>query len=294
MSEQDGAISIEEPFPGDPAAPEPVEDVDDDAEPEGAVEVAPGRRMVDVSVVAAERKRARELAAKEIREKELEPLKAKAAEADTLRQTIESFRPIVEAARAQLQQQQQPPEPTYEESVTHDEAEAEARDLELFDPTTGKPDIARATRIIAKRRQEAAYVGQQAAQQAMAPIARQTAEQAQRTLFAQMAQELGADDILSPSELAQQFVELGPELTQHPQVARVALERAIGRAYLAKRAQTGRAPSRAPVVSESPGGQRPTGPVFTDHAKRLGLSEADVKSAAKTFNPGGVSQIGEW
>jgi hypothetical protein len=294
MPDDSQAISIESPFPEDTPA-EPVAQVAaveaDDAEPEGAVEVAPGRRMVDVSVVAAERKRAREATEKKIRD-EMAPLQEKAAKADALQQALDSVAPMLQRLKEQGQPQERA-QPSPESQVSDADAEQEARDLQLYDKDS-KLDVVTARKIIARRRSETSAAARQAAQEAVTPYAQQTAQQAMQQQFAAMASKLGADDILTPKELAQQFVELGPELSQHPEVAQVALERAIGRAYLQKRGKQAQAPTREPVLSEAPGGRITHDYTPSATAQKMGLSAQDLKESAKTYNPGNVSPIGSW
>lgn len=290
------AISIEEPFPGDePTAPELEAAVDDDAEPEGAIEVQPGRRMVDVSVVSAERKRAREATEKRVRDAEVAPLNEKLKELDALKQAVNELRPYADFIKQNphvLQQQQ--PKQAETDDIPDEQAATYARRYELFDPTSGQPDIKRAKAIMADNRREQAAIAQQAAQEAVGPLRQQTAVSAQRENFIQAIKRVEGDEIVTPEIIAQQFAELGPEMTQHPEVAQVALERAIGRAYLQRRGSGKPAAPRAPVISEQAGGRASTPVSLTESGKKLGLSESDLKSANKTYTPGGVSEIGSW
>jgi len=291
MTDENQLLSIEDPFPGESPAPEPepVTSLDvDEPEPEGIVEVSPGRRMVDVSVVAAERKKARENAEKGVRERELAPLKAKA---DALEQALETVKPHLARLHEMSQPKPQPQDPVSQ--VTDAEAEQEARDLQLYTKDSTL-DIATAKKIIARRRMETDRAASSAAQQAIAPYVQDNAQQRMGQQFAMMVNELGADDILTKEELAQQFVELGPDLAQHPQVARVALERAVGQKYLQRKGRATQAPQREPVLSEAPGGRIAQDFTITERAGKMGLTKDDLKTSAKTFTPGGVSPIGSW
>lgn len=285
-------ISIEDPYPGDPPAEKAQED---EAEPEGVVEVAPGRRMVDVSVVAAERKRARELAEKTIREKELAPLQEKASRAEALQQALDTVKPHIEQLRQQIAQQQprQPQEP----QVSDAEAEQEARDLQLYDKDS-KLDVATARKIITRRRTEAEAAARAAAHEAVTPFAKNTAEHASRQNFAEMAHMKGPDGLplVDPEILAKEWVSLDPELTARREVAEVVLERAIGKSLrlgkarpVVKQAESGR-----PLLSEAPGGDSQQEVRLTDSARKMGLTQQDLKASQKTYNPGGVSEIGSW
>lgn len=283
------ALSLETPL--EPETPT-VEAPDDDAEPEGTVEVTPGRRMVDVSVVAAERKRARELAAKEIREKELTPLQEKAKQVDALQEALNAARPYVDLVK-QHPELLKKPEPTpIEASISDDEAAQEARDLQLYDKDS-QLDIKTAKKIIARRRSEVDSAASKAAHAAVAPIQAATAEDRSRSNFAQMVAQKDADGrpLVDPKILAEEWVALDPSLTAEWKVAEVVMDRAIGRMWRqGKRSAT---PPREPVFSESPGG-RAAGPVvLTELDRKLGLTEKDLKATAKNFVPGGISVIGD-
>jgi hypothetical protein len=53
--------------------------------------------------------------------------------------------------------------------------------------------------------------------------------------------------------------------------------------------------ARGPVLSESAGGGSGAAATkLTDLARRVGLSESDLKTSGKTFNPGGISAVGDW
>lgn len=293
MTDDNQLISIEEPFPEEQPPAEPVQQAaaheDDEAIPDGTP-IVNGQPVISPSTLAAERRRVREKA-KEDAEKELAPLREKAAKAEALQEALDTVKPYL----AQLRQQ--PPQPAPhtapEDSVTDAEAETYARRHQLYD-ANAKLDLKSAKSIIAEHRQEIEQAATTAAQKAVTPFAKQTAEQAQRQQFALMVNELGADDILTKEQLAQQFVELGPELSQHPEVARVALERAVGRAYLERRGKAARAPQREPLLSEAPGGRSAADVTLTDTGRKMGLTKDDIKDAAKNFTPGGMSPIGSW
>ena len=270
----------------DPAAP------DDDAEPEGAVEVSPGRRMVDVSVVAAERKRAREAATRTVREQELAPLQERANRADALQEALNAARPYVDLVK-QHPELLKPAAPLpMEQQISDDEAAQEARDLQLYNAQS-QLDIPTAKKIIARRRTETQQAATQAAQQAMGPMQQSHAEQASRQNFAYMAslKDSNGQPLVDPKVLAEEWVQLPADLTQHSQVGEVVLERAIGKMHRQGKRIT--PAHREPVFSESPGG-RTAGPVvLTDLDRKLGLTEKDLKGSAAKFVPGGISVIGD-
>lgn len=293
------AASIESP-PIQPDEPEQTAAADtDDSEPEGAVDVQ-GRRMVDVSVLAAERKRIREATEKAVREslaREHEPIKQKADEAERLRQALSEAQPYVEHLRRHPELLQAPKPTPLEEQISDEEAIAEARDLELYNQQTGQPDVARAKRIIARRRQDAQAAAQQAAQAALGPITSQTAQQASRQNFVSMATRRDADNqpLVDAKTLAEFWAQLPPELTQHQEVGELILDAAIGKAYRTKgRVQ---APQRAPVVSEPAGGR--SGPQYEmdrmakNLAQHAGISNKTFSDSAKKYVPGEVNILGD-
>ena len=290
------AVSLEDAtIDGPPISQTPAEP-DDAAEPEGVVEHA-GKRMVDVSVLAAERRRVREATERTFREKELGPLQAKAAEADQLRAALNELRPIVEQVRRNPDLLKPPKPTTAEEQVTDDEAAAEARDLELYNAQTGQPDIGRAKRIIARRRQEAQSAAQQAAQAAIGPITSQGAQSASRQNFVSMATRRDAHDqpLVDPKALAEIWASLPAELTQHAEVGELLLDAAIGKTVRGG-ARVPRA-DRAPIVSEPAGGRNGPSYQMDRMAKQIanhaGMSEKAFTDAAKTFRPDTVNIIGD-
>ena len=285
------AVSLEsapEELPSTPAAEAP----DEDAEPEGAVEVSPGRRMVDVSVVAAERKRAREAATRAVREQELAPLQERANRADALQEALNAARPYVDLVK-QHPELLKPAAPLpIEQQISDDEAAQEARDLQLYNAQS-QLDIPTAKKIIARRRTETQQAATQAAQQAMGPMQQSHAEQASRQNFAYMAslKDSNGAPLVDPKVLAEEWVQLPADLTQHSQVGEVVLERAIGKMHRQGKRIT--PAHREPVFSESPGG-RTAGPVvLTELDRKLGLTEKDLKGSAAKFVPGGISVIGD-
>jgi len=271
------------------STPEAIPEPTPEPEPDGVVDV-PGRgRMVDVSVVAGERKR--------VREREVAPLR------EQLRQHQEQLTTLqqhLQAAQPYLQLVQQHPEllrteqPTTEEQqIPEEEAERYARRFDLYDPQTSTPDVKRARAIIADHRRETRQIAQEAAREAVTPLQHMSAEHASRANFVHMAQLRDADGrpLVDPRILATEWAALGPELTQYPQVAEVVLNAAIGKMHRTG----GRVPpsDREPLLTEAPGGRAAMPLKLSTLDQKLGLTDKDLKAAASRFVPGGVSLIGE-
>lgn len=290
------ALSLEEPVIESPPIQQAHEPEPEDHEPEGVVEHQ-GRRMVDVSVLAAERRRVRDVTERAIREKELAPLQRKADEADQMRQALAEAQPYLNHLR-QHPELLQPPKPTsLEEQVGDDEAAAEARDLELYDARTGQPDLGRAKRIIARRRQETQSAAQQAAQAAVGPITSATAQDRSKQNFVQLALERDGNDqpVVDPKVLAELWAQLPADLTQHPEVGRLVRDAALG-----KSVRTGGRVSsapREPLISEPAGGR--VGQSYTmDHmakqiARHAGISDKQFADAGKGYQPGVTNVLGD-
>lgn len=274
--------------------PRPVIE-DDDAEPEGAVEVQ-GRRMVDVSVVAAERKRARELAEKHVRENELAPLQEKANKADALQQALNAAQPYVDLMKQHPELLQTRPPTPPEQQIPDDEAAQYARDFQLY-TADSKLDVPTAKKIMARHRTEMHHVAREAAREAMEPVAELTAKDRSARNFQTYAQSLVGEDgqlMADPQVVVDLWKTLPAELTQHEQVAEIAMDAALGRSIRQKHKGRVPAPAREPVFSETSGGRAGGGAVLTENAKKLGLTDADMKAADKKFVQGGASSIGEW
>lgn len=280
----EGAMSLED----ETSPPEPAKEPDDNAEPEGAVDVQ-GRRMVDVSVVAAERKKARENTEKSLREKELAPLQEKVKEVDALKAALNELRPYADLARQHPELWKQP-EPTPDaEKVSDEEAATHARRYQLY-LADGQPDLKTAKTILADHRNEIRTVAAQAARDAVGPIQAATAEERSRNNFAAMLHLKNSDGqpLVDPETLAKEWVQLPPDLTQHPQVAETVLNAALGKMYRSgKRVST---PAREPLLSEAPSGRSATGTVTLSKLdKRLGLTDKDIAG----FRPDSILTIGE-
>src|SRR3990167_7797310 len=111
-----------------------------DEEPiEAPIVETQGRKLVDVSVVASERKRAREKGERAVREKEVAPLQAKAQRADQLEAALAAAKPYIDLVR-QHPEWLKPAEPSGPESaVPEAEAAQETRECESPRPQPPPP-----------------------------------------------------------------------------------------------------------------------------------------------------------
>ena len=282
-------VTIETPPVGEP--PEAAV-VADDAVPEG-VEVKDGR--VDASVLAQVRRETREKAERRVREQEVEPLKRQSEDiAELKRQNQELY----DYLRAQQAGPAPAPQPM-DARISDEEALAEARDLELFDPQTQQPDIARAKRIIARRRLESEQTAAAVAQRFLAPVTQESLKQAAVQQFVITASLRDPDNkpLVDPEELAKVWAGVPAEVTAHPAGARTVLENVVGRAALARLQGRVASPEREPAFSE-PAGGRPTAPFAMGEqekkmARAAGLTDKQYMDGAKGFNPTGPNVIGE-
>ena len=269
-------------------APSPVPE----PEPEGVIDVQ-GKKMVPVDALIAERERATKKGEEKARA-ELEPLKAKAAQADQLAADLQALQPHIAYLQKHPEVMQRPFEPDTP-TVSDEEAEKEARDLELYTPTG--LDLARAKRIIAKRRAEVSQVATQAAKEAVEPYAQSSFTAAARQNFVWAASQKAPDGapLVETAALAKLWQSFPPELAANPEVAQVILNAAIGETV-----RTGKRPQRPehePVFSEVPGGRHPSeyrmSPLEKSVAKVAGLSEEQFAKHAKEYQPNAVNVLGD-
>ena len=260
-------------------------------EPEGVVDVQ-GRKMVPVDALIAERERATKKGEEKARA-ELEPLKAKAAQADQLASDLQALQPHIQYLQQHPEVMQRPAEPDTP-TVSDEEAEKEARDLELYTPTG--LDIPRAKRIIAKRRAEVSAVAKQAAQEAVQPYAQSgfTATATQNFVWAASQKSPDGTPFVNTDELASVWRSLPAELAANPDVAQLILDSVIGRSV--RRRHPSR-PDRDPLFSEVPGGRAPDeykmSALEKSVAKVAGLSEQEFTKRAKEYQPDAVNVLGD-
>ena len=283
-----------------PVTPDPVVD-DDNAEPEGVVEVN-GQRMVPASAISAIRKTAKDRAVKAYERDKLTPLQQqlqqREAELQQLTGALNESRPYIERLR-QRPELMKDPDPTPEESkVTDTEAEAYARNYELYKAGTGELDTTRAKRMISDHRKETTAIAQQAAQAAVQPLQKMTAEQRSQYNFASLASqrdEHGRPRV-DPHILARRWNEFPQEITADPRAAQVIMDAAIGEMVRTGK-YTSAPPEREPIVSEASGGRGGPGfqmnDVFKKFANVTGMSEKDFKAGAAKYQPGAANVIGE-
>ena len=295
LEEAPGGTGLESPPTTQPQAePEPPAD---DTEPEGVVEHQ-GKRLVDVSIVAAERRRVREATAA-AKEKEFAPVREEAQRVKQLEAALAEVRPIIEQVRQYGLPKAPPPEPA-EAAIPDERAERYARRFELYD-RGGQPDIARAKAILAEQHEEVATAARAAVESAVGPIKSYTAEEASRRNLERVAsaRDNAGQPVLhraaDPRILAQLWAQLPPELTAHEEVGDLVLNAAIG-ATMRQRGMANR-PEREPLISEPSGGRSggtwQMDAVAKSIAAAAGMSEKAFTEQAKDFKPGAVNVIGD-
>lgn len=291
------AHTIETPPIVQPSAEPDAQAVPDDAEPEGVVEHQ-GKRLVDVSVLAAERRRMREVTAA-AKEKEFAPVREEAQRAKQLEAALAEVRPIIEHVRQHGLPKAPAPTPV-EEQISEEDAAQEARDLELY-RADGQPDVVRAKRIIARRRTETSAAAKAAAEAAVGPMRSDSAEEASRRNLERLAlqRDSAGTPVLQrsvdPKILAQLWAQLPAELTAHPEVADLVMNAAIG-ATIRRRGSVAR-PERDPTLSEpSGGGSGPRWQMDTltkGVAQAAGMSEKKFAESAAAYKPGQTNVLGD-
>lgn len=269
-----------------------------EAEPEAElaeVEVKPGEKQkVNVGpILAAERTRIRTAEA-EKHAKELEPLRAAAAERDALRADLAAVQPHIEHLKRhpELMKADEPPAI---QQISDEEAEAKAREYELY--TAKGLDLDRAKRIIAKENARMKDVATKAAAEAVRPVAERSALDQSRANFIAAVQQRSANGqpLVDPQILAQQWALVPAELSAQRDVAELILDRAIGAMHRQGK-QPPVAPSHEPIFSETPGGPSPAyriSEIEKAVSRSAGINDKDWQSSAKKFVPGAINVIGE-
>jgi hypothetical protein len=261
-------------------------------EPEGVVEVQ-GQKMVPVTALTAERERARTKTEEKIRA-EYEPIKQKAAERDQLAADLAALQPHIDYLNKHPEFLKAAPKDDVPD-VSDDDAERYARQYELYTPNG--LDTPRAKRIIADNRAEMSKVARQAAHEAVQPYAQMSSKEAAKSNYLWAAQQQTPDGqpLVDPQELARMWAEFPPELAANPDVARVILEAAVGRAV-----RSGKRVSRSesePLFTEAPGGQRAGDYRITDMERKMarttGMDEKKWTETAKTYKPDAINILGD-
>lgn len=235
---------------------------------------------------------------------ELEQAKTSAARATELEQQIAALnakvgelQPYVAAYQQMTQAAQQVAEPSEADA----EAEAYAKDLDLF-TQDGKPDVVRAKRILATVERLAI----KRVEAAVGPLHQQTAAERSGANLARAAATTIGNIKADPAVLRAVWARLDPAVTATPEGAQHALIQAIG-FTVAQQAAMGQAGSTpAPQAPRTPGGQFAKAdvpaPMFTEKAggkdspasdsplspqeqsyiKSMGISEKDYRESARS------------
>jgi hypothetical protein len=284
-----------------PPTVQPQVEDDDNAEPEGVVEIN-GQRMVPASAISAIRKTAKERAANAVRKNELsavqQQLQQREAELQQLTGALNESRPYIERLRARPELMRDPDPTPEEQKVSDGEAETFARRYELYKAGTGEFDTSRAKGMIADQRREMVKYAQEAAAAAVQPLAKMTAEQRSQHNFVQMANERDEHGrpLIDAQELAKKWNEFPREITADPNAAQVIRDAVLGQMVRTGKRVTSAPPEREPVFSEASGGRGGPGfqmnDVFKKFAHASGMSEKEFKAGATKYQPGTANVIG--
>lgn len=275
-----------------------VTDPTPDPEPEGVIEIdkpaGTKEKVVPLAALTAERQRIRKQA-DEQHAKELEPLRAAAAERDRLAADLQALEPQLRHLQKhpELLQRDQPPEV---QAVSDEDAEAYAREMELY--TGSGLNTQKAKQIIAKNRAEMKRVASEAASAAVRPIAETTHLQNSRNNFLWAAQQRqpNGQAMVDPQILANEWAKVPAELSAQPEVAQLILDRSIGAMYRAGK-QPPAAVEREPVYSEASGGRIGSGYQISDMersmARTTNTDEKEWTKNAQKYRPGQTNVLGE-
>lgn len=282
MNLEDDAQPVPVPVAAVPAVetvPEPV--VPEDPDESSAVEVQ-GGKYVPLGALKAVRA-------------ENQEWKTKAAEAETLRNTVAQLQGSL-ATFQHLQQQglqARPPE-VVQPTTADPELIDIARQLDFYTPT-GEPDVVRASKHAATIESRAMKI----AQQMVAPL-QQTAHAQQSAANYQTALRTTAPNGLKPSAetLTWMWRNLPAEYTADPRVAQVLPALALGLDTL-KGGQLPPPPAPPvgpPIVTEAAGGLTPTRrAVMTDMERAVaatrGMDEEKYRKLTQDYRPGRTSTL---
>lgn len=266
---------------------------DPDPEPEGIVtDPQSGQKMVPLGAVAGERDKRKALETRlkdmEAQLQAIEPIRQRASQVDQLTGELRSV-------KEQLQQFQ--PKPQIPQ-VSDEEAETYARDFELYDATTGKLDLPRAKRMIAREEQKAVRMAEKIVEQKLGPVQEQGAAASSRQNFGIYAMQPFPDGTEPTREfqtlLARKWTEMGPMATQSAEICQVVRDAALGE-YLRTKGKGVPRAEREPLVTEPAGGQQRASYQITDlerkFAKDHNMKVEDWTSRAKQFVPGQINVL---
>jgi hypothetical protein len=306
---EDGSMSLEpddtgtaqppKPAPAPPVEPvaaAPLADAqsapDDDAEP-GPSDV---QTMVPLASLKEARAHMKTLKAQIA---ELEPLRGKAAESDRMIETVQRWKPIIEAIQARpdlIEQARRAPAPDpVEASISEQEALEYARDIQLYD-AAGQLDVKTARRALARQNRVAMTAATQAAQAVVAPLQRQNSTREADSLLQRAAAVKDKHGRSVDAKVLQQFWSvLPPDVASNPEVASVLYFAAKG--YAAHNGLDDPPPPPPPPVvpTEAPGGRMPTLGTLNDLDRRmardLGRKPAEYSAIAARFKPGQMNVL---
>jgi hypothetical protein len=269
------APAVESPPPAPVlAAPQAVEE----PEPEGTIEIPQGK-VVPLGAVQAERakrKEAERLASE--KDAKIAELSQKAQAYDEAKGYLDQARPIIEEIRQKKNQPTQPAPEADQRLINY------AKEFDLFD-AAGKPDVARAKRILDFHTSEA----QRIAQQAVAPILQTEAQRQAAQMYHHYVNQPEVNGFkIDANTLAKVWNTVPPEIAVQPGVAEVLYNTALG-----LQLRSGHKPTQAPpppLVSESVGAGKPTETTLTSLDERFlqasGMKPSDFKETRERYKPG--------
>jgi len=287
------SVSLEEPGeyvgPGQTSTPAPETPAPDaEPEPEGVVFNTNGEKLVPLKALREERgKRKESEKALSAKDEEINALKPKALRYDEAAQYLEQAKPIIERIRQQGVAPQQAA-PVVDPAIEAEAVEY-AKDFDLFTPE-GKPDTARAMRILKRNDERAGRL----AKEAVAPLQQHTAEQQSKALYHQYVNAPEVNGIkIDPEVLAQVWRTVPAHIAAQPNVAEVLYNTALG---IQVRAGKGTKAPLAPVVtteSLGSGGAQPESFTHVDDKflQASGMSKKAFTETRDRYKPGVTNSL---
>jgi hypothetical protein len=265
------------PPPPPPAAPEEPDDI-----PDGAIEQG-GQVMVPLAALKAEREA-------------VKTLKGKASQVEQIQAWYQQSKPYIDFLQANpdVMTRRQDAAPAAPEPQPQEDPELQelARTLDLY-TTDGKPDAARAKKLVDMTRKSA----REEAQTIVQPVQQQSLQERSVANYHQAAASVAPNGTkVDPNILWNVWSQGNPKDLATPQGAAAAWALALGLQSM-QQPQTIQPPSQPPVITETPGSRFVNRAPISELDQRVinvrGMDPKKYAEYAKAFRPGEVNTIEE-